>query len=116
MAPERTVSRNRITGSGTAHRALRSELNDHYFKFRVSLPTLPPALPDQHPDACQRAHLAPTGAHVRRSDTIELWWGDTRERSQLEEERELARGEVREVGVELEAERGKGFLRRLFGG
>ena len=38
------------------------------------------------------------------------------ERTRLEEERERAREEVRELRVELEAERSKGFWRRLFGG
>ena len=42
MAPDRTLSNYRITRSGTAHRVLRSELNDRDFKFKVSLLALLP--------------------------------------------------------------------------
>ncbi len=40
----------------------------------------------------------------------------TQERNRLEEERERAQEEARELRAELEAERSKGFWRRLFGG
>jgi chromosome segregation ATPase len=40
----------------------------------------------------------------------------TQERNWLEEERERAQEEARELRAELEAERSKGFWRRLFGG
>jgi hypothetical protein len=38
------------------------------------------------------------------------------ERTRLEDERERAQEEARELRAELEAERSKGFWRRLFGG
>jgi hypothetical protein len=37
MATDRAVQNHRITRSGTAHRVLRSELDDYDLKFKVSL-------------------------------------------------------------------------------
>ena len=47
MAPDRATSCNRTIRSITAHRVLRSELNDYNFKFKVSLPILPPLSPER---------------------------------------------------------------------
>jgi hypothetical protein len=79
MAPDRALSSHSITRSSTAHRVLRSELNDYDLKFKVSLPTLPPPKtrlpPGRQPTPAPRT---PRRAY-RRSGTIEVWWETSRE-------------------------------------
>ncbi len=64
MAPDRTVSSYRITRSGTAHRVLRSELNDYDFKFKVSLLTLLPPKIVTSPKRPQGPTPVPPGARI----------------------------------------------------
>ena len=79
MAPDRTASCHRTTRSSTAHRVLRSELDDYDLKFKVSLPTLPPPKTGTPPG--RRLARAPhtPGRADRRSATIEAWWKKARE-------------------------------------
>jgi hypothetical protein len=64
MAPDRTARQHPIIRSGTAHRVLRSELNDYNFKFKVSLLTMLPPSPERRPDARQDSPLTPRGARI----------------------------------------------------
>ncbi len=61
MAPDRTVSGHRITRPATAHRVLRSELDDYYFKFKVSLPQMLTLSPERRPGAAPRISERPYG-------------------------------------------------------
>ena len=70
MAPDRTLSNHRITRSDTAHRLLRSELNDYNFKFKVSLLTLPLQTRNTTRTPSRARPLAPLGA---RKDRLVLW-------------------------------------------
>jgi hypothetical protein len=64
MATDRAVQNHRITRSGTAHRVLRSELDDYDLKFKVSLPTLPLRKPEHRPDADSHLPLTPPDARI----------------------------------------------------
>ena len=79
MAADRAVQSHRITRSGTAHRVLRSELDDYDLRFKVSLPTLPPPKTGTPPG--RRLAPAPRtpGRAYERSGTIKAWWGKARE-------------------------------------
>ena len=83
MAPDRTVSGHRITRSGTAHRVLRSELNDYNVKFKVSLPSSLPSVTGTPMTAPAKTPLHALGRARRRSDTMKPWREQAREAAKV---------------------------------